>query len=358
MNIRDTRQKEFSDIFLQMKSNGILYLCPRFGKCRVGINILKAVDNPKVLIAYPEENIKNSWIKDFNETNFDYSNVSFTTFRSLHKQMEEVYDLIIVDEIHLLSDAQIEVLRCIIKKGIRVLGLTGTMSNWTKTLLKRMLGMQVLASYSIFQAIEEGIIPDYSITIKIVPLDKKDKFLFGKKTKTEKAHFDAYSWAIDKTMENNKDTMFLRLARMRLLQKSVAKLKETKKLIQTFINERLLVFSGLIDIADSLGITSYHSKKKEKSIFSDFMEGKIPHLAVVDIGAVGSTYKPLSKVIINYFDSNPENLAQKIFRCMSMEYNNPNKKADIWIISSNEKVELDWLKKSLEFFDEKKIIYI
>jgi hypothetical protein len=62
-------------------------------------------------------------------------------------------------------------------------------------------------------------------------------------------------------------------------------------------------------------------------------------------------------VIINYFDSNAENLAQKINRCMAMEYNTPDKKADIYIICSTEKVEEKWLNKALEFFDKNKIRY-
>jgi hypothetical protein len=42
---------------------------------------------------------------------------------------------------------------------------------------------------------------------------------------------------------------------------------------------------------------------------------------------------------------------------MAMEYDTPDKKAHIYIISSNEDVELKWLKKALEFFDKSKISY-
>ena len=63
-------------------------------------------------------------------------------------------------------------------------------------------------------------------------------------------------------------------------------------------------------------------------------------------------------MIINYFDSNGENLAQKINRCMAMEYDNPDKKAQIYIISSYEEVELKWLKKALEFFEKYKIKFV
>ncbi len=38
-----------------------------------------------------------------------------------------------------------------------------------------------------------------------------------------------------------------------------------------------------------------------------------------------------------------------------MEYNNPEKKAIIYIICTNEEVERNWLKKALAFFDKDKI---
>ena len=40
---------------------------------------------------------------------------------------------------------------------------------------------------------------------------------------------------------------------------------------------------------------------------------------------------------------------------MAMEYNNPDKKAQIYIISTNEEVEEKWLNKALEFFEKDKI---
>jgi hypothetical protein len=43
---------------------------------------------------------------------------------------------------------------------------------------------------------------------------------------------------------------------------------------------------------------------------------------------------------------------------MAMEYNTPDKKAAIYIISTDEKVEEKWLTKALQFFDKKKITYL
>lgn len=356
LTLRDKRQQEFADIFLEHGKFGILNLCPRFGKIYTTINILEKMDKDiSILIAYPDLKIKAAWEADFETRGYDNPNITYTTHLSIKKHTEAQYDLVVLDEVHLLSEAQIEAVKEL--KCDNMLGLTGTLSSWTETTLREELNLCVLAEYTIDQAIKEGVIVDYQITVITTPLDNKKLIQYKTKSKTEKAQFDAYGYVINKLQREGKDTMFMRLNRMRIIQNSIAKLNKTKELLTKHANERILVFCGVTAIADKLGIPSYHSKSKDKDVFIDFAEGKGNHLAVVKIGNTGVTYKPLNRVIINYFDSNGENLAQKINRCMAMEYNNPDKKAQIYIVCSTEEVELKWLKKALEFFDQDKIKY-
>jgi superfamily II DNA or RNA helicase len=358
MTIRDKRQKEFADVWLKHGKYGILNLCPRFGKIRTSIKILEKLKPESILIAYPDNKIKESWQSDFNDLGYDDSIVTYTTHLSLKKYAEQSFDIVIIDEIHLLSEAQIEVCKDLFDVNGQILGLTGTLSSWTERTLEEELDIHVIAHYPIEKAIEEGVIVDYEIHVIRVPLDNTVYNDYKGKLKTEKKHYDGVSWVINKLQNSGTDTMFLRLARMRLIQSSLAKTNATKRLLAAHKHERVLVFCGTTAVADNLGIPSYHNKSKEKEIFEDFAEGKGNHLAVVKIGNTGVTYKPLDKVIINYFDSNAENLAQKINRCMAMEYNTPDKKAHIYIVSSDELVELKWLQKALEFFDKNKIKYL
>jgi hypothetical protein len=359
MTLRDQRQVEFAKAWKDKGEYGILYLCPRFGKIRTSINVLKEfAKDAKVLIAYPDNKIKQSWLDDFEALGYDNENISFTTHLSLKKYVDKLFDLIIIDEIHLLSGAQIDVCQELLTDNKKVLGLTGTLAKDTKNVLSDYLAMNVVAEYPLEKAIEEGIIVDYEITVVTTPLDTIVKQNYGGKEKTEKQQFDSYTWVINKMQSEYRDTMFLRLARMRLIQSSLAKTNLTKKLISKHQDERMLIFCGVTKVADGLGIPSYHSKSSEKKMFNDFAEGKGNHMAVVKIGNTGVTYKPLNRVVINYFDSNSENLAQKIQRCTAMEYNNPEKNAQIYIISSNEQVELKWLQKALEFFDRNKIKFV
>ncbi len=357
MLTRDEKQKEFGRIWMNMGMYGILHLCPRFGKIRVAINIFEELKPSRVLIAYPDAKIKKSWEDEFELLGITPPDLVYTTHMSIKKYIHQKFDLVIIDEIHLLSPNQVEKCVDLFQLNTKVLGLTGTLSKQTQKYLDQSLSLEVVANYPIKQAIADGILPDYEITVIQAPLDTKTPRLFGKKMKTEKKAFDNLTWAIDKLEEERKNTMFLRLARMRVIQTSEEKLELTRKLIKEHSDERILVFCGTIKASESLGIPFYHSKVKDKEIFEAFASGEGNHLAVIRIGNTGVTYKPLNRVIINYFDSNPENMVQKISRCMSLEYDNPEKKALIYILSTDEEVEKNWLKKALEFFDNGHIIW-
>ena len=357
MTLRDRRQTEFAQTWVDSNRKSILNLCPRFGKIRTSINILRKINPNTILIAYPDNKIKESWQADFEDLNYDDSNVTYTTHLSLKKYANKKFDLVIIDEVHLLSEAQIEVCKDLFDNNKQILGLTGTLASDTERTLEEELDLHVIATYPIEKAIEEGVIVDYEIHVIRVPLDNTVYNDYKGKLKTEKKHYDGISWVINKLQNSGTDTMFMRLARMRLIQSSLAKTNATKKLLAKHKDERVLVFCGTTAVADNLGIPSYHNKSKEKEIFEDFAEGKGNHLAVVKIGNTGVTYKPLDKVIINYFDSNAENLAQKIMRCTAFEYDNESKKAQIYIVSTNEPMEQKWLNKALDLFDKDKIFY-
>lgn len=356
-DIRNQRQREFAHEYVNSDRYSILHLAPRFGKCKNAILIFEALHVKNILIAFPDEKIKKSWENEFEICNYPFDNITFTTFLSLKKHTEELYDMIVIDELHLLSEAQIEACQKLFEfNGYRnILGLSGTLSKETQKELLQNLKLPVLVNYPIEKAIKEGVISDYEITVVKVPLDNRIKQYKGK---TEKQKFDNISWVIDKFVAEGKDPFFLRLQRMRIIQNSVAKKNKTISLLQEYNNQRVLVFCGLTKIADELGIPSYHSKSTEKEIFEQFVKGDIKHMAVCKIGNAGITFQSLERVILNFFDSNQEKMAQKLNRCMSLEYDNLEKIAKIIIISSNEEIELNWLSKSLSMFQKEKIKYI
>lgn len=364
MELRDTRQQEFAEIWLK-KPFGILHLCPRFGKIKTSINCLLQLEHPKVLIIHPIETIKKSWMDDFTKWEYPTEKVTYCTTASLWKLAEnpEIYDVIIMDEVQLFSPANLQEMKALIKAGnTKILGLSGTVSMDTETELYDTLRLPILAHYPIEQGIKEKVVTDYEINVILTELDDTDKYIKPSKSKefyvTEKQRYDWISKRIEEVKENFGNLGLLPIQRMHILKKSRAKLNLTKKLIDKFKGERLLIFCGVTEVADSLGVPVYHSKNKNDDVRDAFCRGEnFDVLATVDMFEAGVTVKPINKAVLNSFDSNPENLAQRVSRLTGFEYDNPAKTAVVYIVCTNT-VEQKWLRKALEFFDLSKVKYL
>lgn len=356
---RDEIQESISDRFIDAGMFGIIYSAPRTGKCKITINCLNTKD--RILIAYPETNIKQSWILDFKKWKFKGKKIKYSTYHSF-KKLREFCDVLILDECHLISDSQMVTIKKYIDNlGIKkVVALSGTLADETKDKLYNVLKLSILVKYSIEEAIRDGVITDYKIDIITTSLstinDVKVKWKGGEFLTSEKKSFDYISNKINNS--NSNQVKLLRLTRMRMIMKSKAKIDLTRRILKELNDKRVLVFTGLTEVADNLGINSYHSNNKNENIKEDFINGISNKLAVVKQLNTGITFKSLDTAIINFFDSNSENLAQKISRVTCKELFNESKIAHIIIISSNEEVELSWLKKALTFFSPTKINYI
>lgn len=355
MNIRDLRQIEYANMFMDnYRRIGILLLSVRMGKTRVGLRILSNFLKDNILVCYPDNRIKDSWIKEAAEVGHNLQNITFVNFSSLHKHWDIQYDVLVVDECHDLSPLQMDIIKHIQTPCKAVLGLTGTLMAKTKSKLHNKLKWNVIAEYTTEQAIADGIISNYHITIHRVKLDHS---IFTKnskgKLKSERDKMRDLSYVIDEMQEDGKDTKFLRLRRMRILQNSIAKLNYTSSLLQLHEKERILVFCALSEIVDSLGIPTEHSKSKQKGNIELFMEGLIPKLGVVDMAAMGVTFKPLNRVIINYINSNSEDMYQRVARALNLDY--VGETAQIDVVCSTEQIEVEWLMKALKLFNKQKI---
>lgn len=339
---------------------GILHLCPRAGKIRTSIRIFCKIQRenkkiPKILICYPDKNIQKSWEDDFKTIGYNNPNITYVTHVSLGKEIGNEYDIIVNDEIHLLSENQISNFKSIMSynKNSWILGLSGTLSKETEMLLQSKLGLKVVLSYTLEEAIRDGIISDYRIKVIKVPLDNV-KIIDVKKKRTEKQKFDAISWVI----RSKGHSLFLSLARMRIIQNSIAKLDVTRRLLASLSQERVLVFCANNKIANDLGCKVHTANNFDQKEFDKFIKNNSSnnHYAVCKIGNTGVSFKFLDHIVVQAFDSNSENLTQRI--CRSLILDEPGKVSNIYIISSDEEVELKWLEKSLEFFDKSKIQYL
>jgi superfamily II DNA or RNA helicase len=306
--------------------------------------------------------------------NFNVENIIFSTFASI-KKLNAKFDFIIIDEIHKLSKNNIENLQFNYLK-CPTLGLTGTLTNKTANTIYDSLTIPVCYKYSINKAVEEGILTPYKIYIHKVPLDDKKQYLkqykYSRHLYTEKELFTILQKSITdgediikniKTDQKlvskiTKDNFFMYLKSINIIQNSVAKILETKRLLDIFSKDRVLVFCGTTNTTDQLDIPVYHSKAKEKKVFEDFAEGKTQYLATIDMLKAGIKFLPLDKGIINYISGQPEEAAQTICRFLAKEINRPDKEAEIHVICIDHFFETSRMETALTWFSKDRITYV
>jgi superfamily II DNA or RNA helicase len=358
MTKQDELQKEFVDKgerFFRLHDRGYYNLAMRFGKCKTTIDLLSRMYgyDCTILIAYPDNKLKQTWEDECRLWGYDNPNITFVNFSSLGKYEDACFDFFIIDEFHSASDNENAICHFIMDNSNYTLGLSGTISEETKS----QWDLEEIASYTTDQGIQDGILADYKITVHMVNLDNTVKTVDKKgKLKTEKQKYDGYTWVIENLKRQGKSFMHLALSRNRLSLSSTGKKNHVKKLLQKLHDKRVLVFTGLSAVADDLGVPSYHSKSKDDSSYTGFQSGEHNHLALAAMGKVGVTYKDLDSVILLNFTYNAEETSQILNRAIKLDYH--NKVADLHIICLSEPAEIKKVKETLSMLDQTKIKYV
>lgn len=343
--------------FFKTQMKGYLDLAPRFGKIRTTFGILNNLFayDCTILIAYPLNSIKDEWINEGIKWGYTNPNITYVNFSSLKNYKDKIFDFFIIDEFHSASDNERDICHQIMTNSdnMYTLLLSGTVSKETASLWE----LPLIAKYTTSEGINDGILSNYQITIHLVDLDDRIKTANKKgKLITEKQKYANYSFVIDKMKKNGQNFKHLALSRNRLALSSIAKKTYLIHLLKQQVPKRTLVFTGLADIADSLGIPSYHSKSKNDQNYKDFQENKVNQLALAAMGKMGVTFTNLDSVVLYNFSYNFEETKQILDRAIKLDYK--SKIADLHIIAINEKPELKKLEETIKMFDKSKIKYI
>jgi hypothetical protein len=358
MTKQDELQKEFVDKgerLFRLHDRGYYNLAMRFGKCKTTINLLERLFqyDCTILIAYPDNKLKQTWMDECKLWGYDNPNITFVNFSSLGKYEDASFDFFIIDEFHSASDNENAICHFIMDNSNYTLGLSGTISEETKA----KWDLEEIACYTTDQGIQDGILADYKITVHMVELDNTVKTPDKKgKLKTEKQRYDGYTWVIENLKRQGANFMHLALSRNRLSLSSLGKMNHVKRLLEKLSDKRVLVFTGQTAAADNLGIPSYHSKSKDESAYLGFQNKQHNHLALAAMGKVGVTYRDLDSVILLNFTYNAEESSQILNRAIKLDYQ--GKVADLHIICLNEPAEIKKIKESLSMLDQTKIKFI
>ena len=355
--MRDLIQKQALDKIISNNYSGIVDVAPRVGKSKIAIDAMKVL-NKKVLITAPFNSILDSWETEFQK--WGMKNLpDVINQRSLEKVNLQDYHLIISDEIHTLSDRQLDAL-----SGIKVLGFSGSIANKTKKKLKETLGIKPIYTYSIEDAIKDGIISDYNITVLNCRLDQTNKYIpAGNKAKpfktTEFANYSYLSSMFDKfkKLAWSDDRKYTPIKysfaskRANLIYKSNTKIQACKKLLKEL--DRTLIFTARTEVADILGDSSYHSKVKENTL-EQFINGEIDKLGVCEMSSMGITIPNLKTGVFHQMKSSEESAIQKVLRMCNWE---DNEIAQIYIFMYINTQDEMWVNKAIDPFDQSKITF-
>ena len=360
MEVRNKLQKEFAEKsakFLKKEKRGYLDVAMRFGKVTTSLLSIKELKCKKVLVLYPDLKIKDSWLKDIARLKMSLDMFTFSHYMSIKKCIDN-YDICIIDEFPEMSPAQLNnVTELVNRLDCYILGLSGTVSEESRLLALNELNMKEIVKYSAEEAIKDGIISNYQVTVHSVPLDNTKKYLKNSKGESisEYTKYINFNYIIESNKRRGINNKFFYIQRNNLVKNSISKNKAILDLIKT-LDGRVLTFVGSIKAAEKLKIPVFHSKTKDLQEFEDFKSGKTKQLAVIGIGGSGVTYLQLSHLIIANITWNEEDISQKIFRCMLLDYD--DKVADIHILISSEETDLKKCKQALSMLDQNKIKYL
>ncbi len=354
-------QKEINES-LPLKPHGLLLLAPRLGKSKIAIDVIRK-NNPKSILwvtpsaeladnDIPEEFVK--W-----KANKFIKRLTTVTWMSLNK-IKGHFDMIIFDEVQFLTENNIS---NFISKDITyeyILGMTGTQTKHeVKKDLYKLLKLPILYELSINEAVDIGILANYSIKVILIAPSRVKNIKAGTKAKpfmtSEESNYIYLDTSTNKSIaQGKKDITFKILARMRAIYDSPSKTEAAKFLINNLPGRKLFFCSGIKQAEDICDYV-YHSKTDDKYV-QQFIDGTLDTIAMVNSGGIGWTYKEIDHLVMAQADSdNNGTTSQKISRTLLEQ---KNYKATIWLLCLIGTQDEKWIESALENFDKDKIEYI
>ena len=351
-------QEGIINTIIENNCRGIILSSVRSGKTRILLNCIKKHSKRKdikVLLLYPNIDIKNSWENECDLIEY-YPDITYCTFASISKIEQSGWDYVIFDEAHLLGEEnQMPIAGDIAKNNKHVMFASGTYSRETLDGIKYWTKMNIIVNYTTEEAIKDGIVSDFSIFIHEYKLDDSNYIQFGKTKKwnsTEKKECNRLGNRILKT--NGQQKMFAALERMRFINSTNSLFNAVNNWIKTNPDERFILFSSSEKTGEKYKLPMFNSKSKDDSILKDFQQGWIDQLCLIKKASAGVTFPNLSNILITAINSNGENLEQMIGRSLLDDTEHSN----IHIFVSTETFQQNWLKKSLESINKNKIKYL
>jgi len=311
-------REEIRQEIIDLKRKFMLLALPTgLGKSKIALDVVfnRGPLLPKVLIVYPKVNLKKNWIEEIKKWGYEahLSDISFTTYNSLHKFAGEDWDAVIFDEGHHITERVLDIIKCMKIHSALVLSAT------VKPSLRYRLEIVFPGMYNyrvkMKDAIDSEILPDprivlFPMTLSVVGQtetiiknpkaerevlvefnkrfmckDKNTKYIIPCTEAQYLLDLDSQIEWFKTKVTNGSQSMkniWLHKAGERLKWLAAKKNKFVIELLKVLQSERTLTFCTSIEQTKDLGSSCIHSKNKDAlAILDKFNEGKINHITAV-----------------------------------------------------------------------------
>ena len=345
--------------------NKIFELATGSGKSKLALDCLDFTK--KNLIVIPKLCLIDNWNAEIKKWHYSNENIVYSTYVSLHKQVDNQYDTIIYDECHHLSERCRDFMGYI--KSNNNLFLSATIPRDIKSHIFNSYENVVIDKKDLREQIEDNKLPEPDVYLIKLTLDNKnrihkiEKKYKGKKVVkvfTQQEYYDDIekdiTWYKDQVMYMGK-SIYKNIWMQKCLarNKQLSRFKEyyTKKLLEKFKYERVLTFCCDIKQAENLGNNDITSKNKNAlKVLDNFNRGLINHITTVNVLSEGVNLAKCKYGVFNYINSSNLLIVQKIGRILRDSH-------PVLIVPYFENTrEQELVEKIIEPFSKEKIITV
>lgn len=337
---------------------------------------------PVLLVTRTEKLRDRNWPEEFQKWGMDQTLmdrwVKRVCYSSLNKEKGNLYRLVILDEVHRLTQRNAEgfqednLLSVFFAENMadEVMGLTATEPDPKRDPVKAEIFRQIAPvcfRYTLDQGIKDGIVPNSQIKIIQIPLERVVKNIPAGTKKapflaTEQSAYEYMNKQVGKAQAAaSKDpkkagwAQSLYGARKRFISNLPSKNRVAKKIIEKVLpGNRVLIFCGSVEQSRELCGENVHNYKDKKSGMLDkFKDEEIDYLGAIDGVNEGENIPNLDHLIIVQMNSNERDAIQRMGRLRYKEDHIPT----VYILVSQGTKDEDWVRKAMINIDRSRITY-
>lgn len=340
------------------------------GKSKVPIDYIKKHLNAwsNILLVVPTEKLRDvNWKNEFEKWDAAqyYENIERSCYISISKIKGKKYDLVILDEVHNITENNSEFFANNEVKDIIALTATAP-DSFIKRQILTSLRLNPVYIVTVDEAVNWGLISPYRVVVNYVRLDTVHKNVkAGTKAKPfMTTEYNAYKYLTNsiealmykdiKSPYEEKRLQMLIFKRMRFIYDLETKSKAAEFLLNQIIpeDERTLIFAGSIKQAERLNPYSFHSKSKDDSAYVKFVEKEINRLSGVSSLNEGHNLPDVDNALIAQLNSKELHFIQRVGRTVRYREGHV---ANIHIITAKDTVDETWTEKAIGGIDKENI---